>query len=355
MRGKVYRMRYVTSRRNRDGTVRWYWQRPGFKVARLPDDEAARVRMVTQLNADADNPKKEARKGTIAWGIERWQASDKYKDLADTSKRIYGAIVAKVDAAWGSLHMTELGVSVLVEAVEDLPSPSQRKQFAAVMLNIFRQGILHDMIAVNPASGLPIGRQKRRDVIWPQDTLSLWMTSAANHAERRGLLLGFPTILYSAQRPGDVVQKGKRPGVQWTQYDGREILFRQEKTGKEVLIPVHRHLKPLLDAARLEATSTSIITDSRGLPMTYSAFRKAFVGVCAAAGIEGYQIRDLRRTALVQLAEAGCTTRFLASISGHSEKSVAEIIETYVPVTAEMARQAMALWEAKGGTNILTR
>ncbi len=38
------KLAYVTRRTNANGKVRWYWQRPGHKLTRLPDDPVERFR-----------------------------------------------------------------------------------------------------------------------------------------------------------------------------------------------------------------------------------------------------------------------------------------------------------------------
>ena len=60
------------------------------------------------------------------------------------------------------------------------------------------------------------------------------------------------------------------------------------------------------------------------------------------------QPRDLRRTAVVRLAEAGCTVPEVSSITGHTIEQTQKILETYLPRTFEMARNAIDKWERKG-------
>ncbi len=73
------------------------------------------------------------------------------------------------------------------------------------------------------------------------------------------------------------------------------------------------------------------------------------------AGLDGLRFQDLRRTAVVRLAEAGRTDPEIAAITGHSLKRSKQISETYLPRTAEMARNAMAKWESKPGTRVGTQ
>ena len=70
-------------------------------------------------------------------------------------------------------------------------------------------------------------------------------------------------------------------------------------------------------------------------------FRK----VSADAGSESLQPRDLRRTAMVRLVDAGCTDFRVAAISGHSIEGTRQILDTYVVRTEAMAVAAIKLWE----------
>ena len=53
----------------------------------------------------------------------------------------------------------------------------------------------------------------------------------------------------------------------------------------------------------------------------------------------------LRRTAVVWLAEGGCTEGEIAAISGHDIETVRTILETYLPRTGKMAASAIAKLE----------
>lgn len=69
----------------------------------------------------------------------------------------------------------------------------------------------------------------------------------------------------------------------------------------------------------------------------------------ALVGIRGLQRRDLRRTGIVRVAEAGCPTPSIAAVSGHSIDYCQRIIDTYLPRRTEVALKGIEIWE-KGGT-----
>ncbi len=82
-------------------------------------------------------------------------------------------------------------------------------------------------------------------------------------------------------------------------------------------------------------------------PASSDLARKLFNEARSDAGLDHLQARDLRRTACVRLAEAGCTPIEIAAISGHSIESTTRILETYVPRTEAMGRAGMDRWERK--------
>lgn len=64
-------------------------------------------------------------------------------------------------------------------------------------------------------------------------------------------------------------------------------------------------------------------------------------------GMIELQFMHLRHTAVVRLAEAGCSIALIAAVTGHTIKSVEQILERYLVRTGEMARQAFAMRLAK--------
>src|SRR5207253_4546950 len=77
-----------------------------------------------------------------------------------------------------------------------------------------------------------------------------------------------------------------------------------------------------------------------GRRVSYPAFSGRFLRVCKRAGIDA-QARDLRRTAMIRMAEAGATVPQIASVSGHSITSTQQILETYLPRNRDLAEIAI--------------
>jgi len=125
----------------------------------------------------------------------------------------------------------------------------------------------------------------------------------------------------------------------WSAYDGTHIRLRQSKGGTRVVIPVGAPLKAALDA--VAKRSPIMLTTSDGKPWTADGFRSSWGKARKRAGIVGVTFHDLRGTAVTRLALAGCTEAEIATITGHSLRSVRAIIDTHYlsrdPALAESA------------------
>lgn len=60
----------------------------------------------------------------------------------------------------------------------------------------------------------------------------------------------------------------------------------------------------------------------------------------------GVQRRDLRRTSMVRMAEAGASTAQIAGVSGHTIEQTRRLLDTYIPRRAKVAAGAFRASEA---------
>ena len=165
----------------------------------------------------------------------------------------------------------------------------------------------------------------------------------ASSNEDPHMATAFLLLQFTAQRPSDVL------AMAWSNYSGRSIKLRQQKTGTLIDVPCHPVLKAHLD--ELPRQSTLIVTYRRR-SVAYLRFNERFRRVAKRVGIDA-QARDLRRTAMLRMAEAGATVPQIASVSGHSIDSTQRILETYLPRNRDLAEIAIArLAEYKRPTKV---
>jgi integrase len=332
-------LKYVTKRRNKRG-IRWYWQRKSHPLVRLPDDSVKRFALAHKLNEQADaaavvNLGTTTEHGTIGWLIERYKESDKYKDLKPASKSMYDRWLREFGDMWSTLPPKALTRAVVVEFSKTIEGRATRANAVAVLKNILELARYHGLVEINEARGLGLSGPAPRQVVWSRDEIEIFRAGIDNDAFR----LAFEILLYTAQRRGDVAR------LRWDAYNGETIKLRQQKTGKPVEVPVHRDLRPVLEAAKARRRGVFIVTHSDGRPVRAQWITDQFLEIRQKCGLERVQGRDLRRTAIVFMGEAGCTEYQIAAISGHSIENTRQILETYLVRTLPMGRAAMKTWE----------
>jgi len=333
------KMRYVVVKRNRRGDSRWYWERRGFKTRRLPDSEVARVAEATRLNERADAEKAaepgEPEFGTIAWAIAEYRASPSWQRLAVSTRRHYQPFMVSLDNIQGFQPVTALTRSAVREVLSAIDSPGRKKHCHAVLTRILGVAQDHDLIAHNPAHKMGLAGSGKRDQLWTDADIERFLGHCTG-PHGAALALHFQLMIHTAQRPGDCW------AMQWQAYDGRKVKLVQQKTGKPLWIDCPARLVAVLDEARKQAGGMAMIAAPDGQRLGLPVLRKAFSNTRARAGLDHLQARDLRRTAIVRLAEAGCTVPEIAAISGHNVDRTAQILEVYLPRTRAMASSAIA-------------
>jgi hypothetical protein len=148
------RLRYVTRRIDLSGRERWYWQRRGHPLTRLPDDKAERMAMAERLNAAADGRGLDHERGTIGWVISRYRGGDEYRDLAPGTVKYYKRFLRDIEALGPALPFGSFTRRAVVDFVETYAKPHQRRQVAAVLSNLFKLARYHGIIATDETEGL---------------------------------------------------------------------------------------------------------------------------------------------------------------------------------------------------------
>ena len=344
-------VRYVTERRNKNGTLRRYWQRPTHKLTALPSDLSWSARATT-LNRDADAARGGGYvvEGTVSWVIAKYRESDGYKKLSTSTETIYRRWLNEFEAQWGGLPCDAITRRVAIKLKEKYAGqPSTQKHATTVLYNVMEEARYWGLIqGDNPAARLRIEGSKKRDRVFSSEERWAFLRAARRHRHGDSLRLYFHLCYYTGQRPGDVTQ------MRWSRYNGETIELVQQKTGKLVAVPCHRNLQRILAVAKVDVNSIFILARPSGKPWQRRALSQITMEVLTGAGVADVQVRDLRRTAVVALAEADCTEAQIAAVTGHAIEKTRQILEIYLPRNVEMARAGIAKWE-RNGRKSLTR
>ena len=277
-------------------------------------------------------------KGSIGWLIIEYKKSSRFKKLADSTQKLYQWNFLAIAKGFRGIPVDKITRQRALAFYEALITvggkrkPSQIMQIARVM---FQYGMDRGYNTTNPFKELRVEKAKPRQGIISPEAITV--------AKAKARELGLPSIARAIQIGYDA---GQRPGdirmLPRSNYDGQWLRIKQSKTGAIVDIPVYKipSLKAELDT--IEHDSLLILHEERtrkayGKDMLCRRVREVF----EAAGLSSdSQFRDLRRTAVVRLAEAGCTIPEICSITGHSLQEATGILKVYLPMTRAMAENA---------------
>jgi integrase len=129
------------------------------------------------------------------------------------------------------------------------------------------------------------------------------------HAIGTRARLAFALLLNTGQRRSDVIRMGRQ------HERGDRLHVVQQKTGRELWIPILPELREIIDATTSD--HLAYIVTQNGEPFTAAGFGNWFREMCDEARLSGFSAHGLRKSACRRLANAGCTAREIMSISGH--------------------------------------
>lgn len=276
-------------------------------------------------------------RGTIFSLLQQYQCSEDFRGLADSTKRSYVALITQIEKRFGDFPLSALtdrrSRGVFMTWRDQLAASAGLRQadYAwAVLARVLSWSLNRGLVAANPCErgGRLYRGGGRADKVWTALDEATFLERAPTHLHLPLLL-----ALWTGQRQGDLLR------LPWSAYDGKHIRLRQSKTGTRIEIPVGMPLKAALDATAKR--SPIILTNGDGKPWTSDGFRASWGKACKAAGVVGVTFHDLRGTAVTRLAKAECTEAEIATITGHSLRSVRAILDTHYlsrdPALAENA------------------
>src|SRR5215467_10710595 len=242
-------------------------------------------------------------------------------------------ILERFRAAYGDRPMAPLSTEWL-ELLLDQKPPHAARSWLATLRSLCQFAVKRRYLRVDPTANI-----KQRAVkgdgfhTWTEDEIAQF---EAHHPIGTKPRLALALLLYTGQRRSDVVRMGRQ------HIRNGALTVKQQKTGTELPpIPVLPELQAVLDATPSE--HLTFLVTATGKPYGGNAFSEQFRKWCNAAGLpQRCKVHGLRKEACRRLAEAGCSEKQIAAISGHA--SLDEVARyTKAADKARLARDAMAL------------
>lgn len=229
-----------------------------------------------------------------------------------TNYTIYLRVLERV----GHLRVKDIKRRMILELRDAIAAKRGRgaaNVFARVTAAVLSWGVDRDWLEYNPAAAIRTIRGGRLPP-WTRAETEIALARLPEPLRRVVVL-----ALYTGQRRGDLC------AMTWSAYDGRTIRVAQEKGRRRLaeppplVIPCHRALRAELDRWKAEGRrSTHILTTARGRPWKPTHLSHEMDKALAAIGLPGrLNVHGLRKLAAANLAEAGCSTKEIAAITGH--------------------------------------
>jgi len=271
-------------------------------------------------------------RNAVARLIEAYRGSPEWLQCKPKTKKEWGRYHDRIEAAWGPLEVRGIEPRhVLALRDKYAGTPAAANNLLRCLSAFISWSVPRGWRADNPCRHVRQLKGGEGYKPWPWQMIEL-----ARHDLRPDLWHAAAVALYTGQRRGDCLV------MRWDAIHGNVLAVRQEKTGKSLVIPLHRDLRAVLET--IEKCSVMILTSTAGTPWTADGF-KASWGRNLPAPIRAAKLvfHGLRKSAVVMLLEAGCSDAEVAAITGQSR----EMVEHYAKMVNQqkLAAAAILKWE----------
>jgi integrase len=335
--------RYVQAWVDRDGRAHHYFRRAGYPRTRLPGLPWSPQFMMAYQTALASAPEpigaSRSKPGSVSAAIAGYYGSQSFRALRNGTQTVRRGHLERFRAQHGDKPIGLLPKKFLVAMFDDmLPSVARNclKALRHLMQYCVKQGLMRE----DPTFGIKLPALK-------SDGHHTWSEIAqfeVRHPIGTKARLAFALLLYTVQRRGDVVRMGRQ------HVRGDALHVKQQKTGKQLVIPIRPELQTILDA--MPGGHLTFLVSSRGKPYSGNDFSEQFRRWCDEAGLHHCSAHGLRKAACRLKAEAGYTAHEIAAWSGHA--TLNEVARYTSAVDQERIARAAMEKEQKSNRGVKT-
>lgn len=270
-----------------------------------------------------------------------FEGHEAYQSLAGSTRRGYDRSAELVRGNWAYDLPADLTTVDAQQAIDALgETPATANQFRAYLSRLMSWGIPRGYCATNPVQHtekIPGGEPWSP---WPAWAFDTFFEHAPFH-----LLLPAVSVLFTGQRQSDILAMVRPRKTDTT------IEVRAQKTGSTVWVPIHSQYRAWIAKAPA-SNSTQLHVGVKGLPyQTTDGFRSEWQRLMNSDPFKRFRaerlvFHGLRKNAVINLLEVGCTEGQVGAIANMSEQMVRHYGQE-VSLRA-LARDGMKLLEARG-------
>jgi integrase len=311
---------FVKTYRDRHGRMRYYFRKKGHKTVALPGVPGGQEFLAgyhTALAADARvEPSVKDAPGSFGALCTEFLGSGEFLALAALTRRELRYTIDALRVKHREKPVDRLERRHILRWRDGMNGrPGAANTMVRTVRLLLTFGVDRGYRDDNPAAGIKLFKLGRHRAWTPAERTRFESRWPLGTIERTGYALA----LYSGQRRFDVA------AFRWSDIAGNAIKLTQKKTGTVLTIPLHRELK--LALAAVKRAGETIIANEKG-----RALNPIYFGAVMAAAIEEAGLPDdcvlhgLRKSAMVALIDAGCTTHQASAVSG---QKTLRMIEEY--------------------------
>ncbi len=251
--------------------------------------------------------------GTLAALSALYYGSPQYRSLSSTSRANYRRVIDQFLEEHGHRRVDQMRR----EHVDVIVGRLAAKPGAAIVLlkrmrTLLRYAMALHWIDRDPTAGVKTFASREIHT-WTESEIAQFEGRWQSGSRER---LAFALLLYTGQRGSDVHR------MTWADIAGDVIRVVQQKTGTKMVVPLHPALQVELAVAK--RGHMSILTTAFGSQFSVKGFGNMVSDAIAKAHLPARcKPHGLRKAAARRLAEAGCTEKEIAAITGH--KTLAEV------------------------------
>lgn len=250
-------------------------------------------------------------------------------------------------AALGNVKLKDIRyrhVTYAYDRWQDNHGQSAANYMATCLSIVLNLGIRHEAVIANPVSQLKRKTEKPRRIMWPKDDVKAFLDVAYSQWRYRSIALILHMAYEWGQRIGDMRL------LKWEDlnFEEKRVDIKQSKRGAEVHLPIPDDLLAMLKAQRedfgFQQYVAPHVRPNNGAYGVYTAvdIHRYVNEIKEIAGISPeLQARDLRRTAITEMAEAGVDLVGIMQVSGHQNPNSVKpyLVNTYSGASAALAKR----------------
>jgi enterobacteria phage integrase len=231
------RLPYVQEYRDRHGKARRYFRRPGFKRLALPGTPGSPQFMAAYeaaLLAERPPIGRKHKDGTVGVLVAGFYRSAAFENLKPQSQRLYRLVLDKFAQEDGHRLVRDMPRRVAMSMIEEIGSirPGMANLTLKTMRRLFAYAIKKELRNDNPFVGIEPYKLGTHHT-WTDAEIARFEAVWQIGTRER---LAFDLLLYTGQRVGDVA------AMRRSDLRSGEIHVTQQKTGTELVIPLHPNL-----------------------------------------------------------------------------------------------------------------